>query len=194
MRVPFTKNDDEALKGYIQNRMSAAQIARAMQRPLNSIKGRARKFGLVIPNFEPIQDGELPRMKELFDAGHTYSQIAAELGRTRNAILGKIRRLGWVRSTNLMPTAGRPRSHARKGPKPIVRTKDFDLPLREPTVAGVTLLSATAGQCRFDCGPHETEVMIVCGGATGSRRASFCDRHREQTVDHANTTRLRIPA
>src|ERR1051325_11365005 len=41
-------------------------------------------------------------LKKLFDAGLSCSQIAGEIGTTRNAVIGKMHRLGLSRPKNLL--------------------------------------------------------------------------------------------
>ena len=51
-------------------------------------------MSLIPPTWTPDRIEEL---KRLFEAGHTCSQIAREIGVTRNAVIGKISRLGLTR-------------------------------------------------------------------------------------------------
>src|SRR5919205_1355584 len=60
-------------------------------------------------------------LKKLFDAGLSCSQIAGEIGTTRNAVIGKMHRLGLSRPKNLFADRVKSARPAKDGwrPKPF---------------------------------------------------------------------------
>jgi GcrA cell cycle regulator len=65
-------------------------------------------------------------LKKFFDAGLSCSQIACEIGTTRNAVIGKMHRLGLSRPKNLFAD----RIKARRAPKDSWRPKTLRPKLR----------------------------------------------------------------
>src|SRR5215471_15155770 len=51
-------------------------------------------------SYEPWTSARTELLKKLFDAGLSCSQIAGEIGTTRNAVIGKMHRLGLSRPKN----------------------------------------------------------------------------------------------
>jgi len=69
-------------------------------------------------------------LKKLFDAGLSCSQIAGEIGTTRNAVIGKMHRLGLSRPKDLFPA----RLKARRLPKDTWRPKAL-----RPKIPGLSI-------------------------------------------------------
>ena len=114
------------------------------------------------------------RLRALVLDGLTATRIGAEIGVTRNAVIGKIDRLGlW-----LLGGLGRP--GRRPGPqkprksrarKPKVTTAVI---LAPPPDGGVDILALAAGICRW---PQDTiEGVRYCGGGVEPRRV-YCPAH-----------------
>jgi GcrA cell cycle regulator len=118
------------------------------------------------------------------------AQTARALGGgvTRNAVLGKVQRLGWTRTDG--PKAGRiPRPAEFKpvrAPRRLVRSggpfsRVLPLPkLREISVVGTPTLwtERRAGQCAFPVGePTEPGRQYACC-APAAGRSAYCPAHR----------------
>jgi GcrA cell cycle regulator len=63
--------------------------------------------------YEPWTSARTELLKKLFDAGLSCSQIACEIGTTRNAVIGKMHRLGLSRPKDLFPRRLKPRPAAK---------------------------------------------------------------------------------
>jgi hypothetical protein len=143
-----------------------------------------------------------------YEAGKSYGVIAAEIGRPRNSVIGKARRLGLI-GLRRPEQCGKPRQPKEslpriprddKPPKPkwaLLRSAHV-LPIQmNPT----TLLDLQAGQCRFflgDINDEATADAMFCG-AKAMDGSSYCEHHhariwqpykrkkghRPKKVDHA---------
>ena len=141
-------------------------------------------------------------LKKLWSEGHSASQIAKRLGSvTRNAVIGKVHRLGLSgRSTPSRPvkrpprlarpkpqTATRPAAPARApGPQvpvvrePVVAQRASESaaviePKRLPNGDMVTVLTVKDSMCKWPIGDPATESFSFCG-----RRSSdgpYCSEH-----------------
>ena len=129
------------------------------------------------------------QLKSFVGAGLTCSQIAAEIGVTRNAVIGKINRLGLGpgRAAAAPGRACPPRVR-----RPRLRTQSALLRLigQAPSLAGdaasprvavdsmqpCTLLELAAGQCRWPLSEPGAPDFAFCGNhqATGF---SYCAGH-----------------
>ena len=69
-------------------------------------------------------------LKKFFDAGLSCSQIACEIGTTRNAVIGKMHRLGLSRPKDLFPN----RLKVRRAPKDTWRPKAL-----RPKIPGLSI-------------------------------------------------------
>jgi GcrA cell cycle regulator len=112
------------------------------------------------------------QLKGCFGAGLSCSQIAAEIGVTRNAVIGKMNRLGLSRPKHVRPkepaqkrAAWRPRALTRlqillqPPPEPLARA--------EPTLLhdgrGCSLLELSPGKCRWPISEPGAEHFCFCG-------------------------------
>ncbi len=117
-------------------------------------------------------------------ANRSQQEIADELGVTRNAVAGKIDRLGLKRD-------GRPKTARapRIRPPSPVRTTPMRrpptiaasvLPPEEPfDGAGISLVDLTNTTCRW---PHGDEVILFCGaeGADCNGGRPYCPKHTRE--------------
>lgn len=116
-------------------------------------------------------DERTARLRELFNVGRTGSQIAASLGITRNAAIGKLHRLGLRRKP-----AG---AAAQDDPTPIAAEACRTLPLPSAAVSGPPIDLATPravvpfsadGVCApvAGSGDEEEPALITVAAANGS--------------------------
>src|SRR5262249_30593435 len=79
--------------------------------------------------YEPWTSERTELLKKLFDAGLSCSQIASEIGTTRNAVIGKMHRLGLSRPKYLFP-----RLKPRREPRDSWRPKAL-----RPKISGLSI-------------------------------------------------------
>jgi GcrA cell cycle regulator len=121
-------------------------------------------------------------LRTYFNAGLSCAQIASEIGVSRNAVIGKMNRLGLSRGRRTAsPGAARP-----SGPRrPHVLTQRLALKAlfaAEPVVTDVvstepcSLFNLTARKCRWPIGAVGTPDFNFCGNSTADG-VSYCAGH-----------------
>lgn len=152
-------------------------------------------------------DKAIERMRDLHDSGFSMSQIAAGLGGglTRNAVTGKLHRLGLARGkVPANPEGERARRNARRAnPKHRPKRKGsanelaladrlsgesptFELPpeniddLSIPVEQRRTLLELEVHHCRWPVNTPGAPDFFFCGSPTAD-----CDRGRPYCAGHA---------
>ena len=121
-------------------------------------------------------------LRTYFNAGLSCAQIASEIGVSRNAVIGKMNRLGLSRGRRTAsPGAARP-----VGPRrPHVLTQRLALKAlfaAEPVVTDVvstepcSLFNLTARKCRWPIGAVGTPDFTFCGNGTADG-VSYCTGH-----------------
>lgn len=153
------------------------------------------------------------RLKSLWADGLTAGQISNELGATRNAVIGKVHRLGLagrarppspkktvrVKSERIAPfRAPKPPRYA--APKPHAETSgpfecteivdllpDTDIPVEQRR----TILTIERHQCRWPVGDPTSSDFFFCGGDVAIRsdgaRMAYCPNHCLRAFDTART-------
>lgn len=106
-RQPFSPEESTTLKRMVAEGHTDPEIARAINRPLGSIKSHRLRLGLVR---SPDRSDNMPwsaaddkKLSELWHSGATDNQIAKALGRTRYSVKSRrhLRRI--VSSMNYQP-------------------------------------------------------------------------------------------
>lgn len=139
-------------------------------------------------------DTRVEMAKKLFHDGLSASQIAGELGGlSRNAVIGKLTRLGLTRGGQGKGWRGRKLGdHAVTRHPPIIKRTGMnayaptsvlvdellpvaDVPEERPASA-VTLLQLQPHHCRFPIGDPRTTDFAFCG-ANRVADSSYCARH-----------------
>jgi GcrA cell cycle regulator len=127
-----------------------------------------------------------------FEAGLTCREIAAELGVSRNAVIGKISRLALVRDNGgdarrvVRSDAARDPSRARPVPRlrrrilRAVSSEPSPLPLVEETPVstdtGCSLFELTKERCRWPMSTPGAEDFCFCG-STPVEGLPYCPSH-----------------
>jgi GcrA cell cycle regulator len=112
------------------------------------------------------------QLKSCIGAGLSCSQIAAEIGVTRNAVIGKLNRLGLSRPRNV---PGREAEPKREAWRPRILTQHRILmklppepPAGEsfiPSGHGCSLLELSPGKCRWPMSEPGTDAFRFCGNS-----------------------------
>jgi GcrA cell cycle regulator len=158
-------------------------------------------------------DERVETLKRLWADGRSASQIATELGGiTRNAVIGKVHRLGLSgRAKSPAATAPRPRkprSHPTllRVARPAVRgntalAQAFDLEVEpEPELVDNviplgqrrSLLELSEDTCRWPIGDPGTAEFFFCGGPAVTA-LPYCAYHSRVAYQPANLRRDRRP-
>ncbi|MDR3208785.1 MAG: GcrA family cell cycle regulator [Rickettsiales bacterium] len=111
--------------------------------------------------------GLVARMKKLFDKGLPMAEIGKKLGFSKNAVVGKINRLGW----NTLPKRAEAKKKSQKTAKkmPAVKKatpKDAAKSKKniERTIQhSAQLMSLRADQCRWPIGDPDSDNFRFCG-------------------------------
>jgi GcrA cell cycle regulator len=158
-------------------------------------------------------DDRVEQLKKLWEAGLSASQIAAELGNvTRNAVIGKVHRLGLSGrakspSTSVpRPRKARPAQHMMRITRPVTRgntalAQAFDLEVEAdpipydnvvPMSQRKTLLELTEDTCHWPVGDPGSADFFFCGGKS-LNSLPYCAHHSRIAYQPA-TDRRRPPS
>jgi GcrA cell cycle regulator len=126
-------------------------------------------------------------LKDRIDAGLTCAQIALEIGVSRNAVIGKVNRLGLSRVKSLnggpsgrtgVPKVAHPRVGAQRRMSPI-STAHRQLVLPEPPLENAkrcSLLELAQGHCRWPISEPGAEDFGFCGNQQ-AEGLPYCAAH-----------------
>jgi GcrA cell cycle regulator len=131
-------------------------------------------------------DDRVQTLTRLWRDGLSASQIARTLagGLTRNAVIGKVHRLGL--SGRAAPSPPVPRvqreTRSRRGVERRAPAPSRSAPTRVPTppppsVGAATILTVRRGQCRWPIGDPRDGGFSLCG--CSSVRGAYCAGHAE---------------
>ena len=117
---------------------------------------------------------EKDKVIKMVAEGHTAREISAEIGRTRNSIIGFIHRSG------LSFAATNPTHRPASKPVPRKRSKPLPKPAPEPEIFiqfnAVKLFEAKRLQCRYILDkPHNVWDTTCCGAPV--YKLSYCKEH-----------------
>ncbi len=141
-------------------------------------------------------DERVTTLKKLWLDGLSASQIAKQLGGvTRNAVIGKVHRLGLSgRAAPSQPTrptfkAPRPARVAAPSPAPTAqrRVVENHAPLapavpavmRQEAPGSATVLTLGAHMCKWPIGDPSTEAFTFCGKGIGAENGPYCETHAQ---------------
>lgn len=92
---PWEPKEDKLLRS-LYGQMPNVEVARRMNRSEDAVIIRAGKLGLTRGITPPWSTKEDALLKQLHRAGTSYDDIARAIGRTRNAVSGRVMKLGLV--------------------------------------------------------------------------------------------------
>ena len=145
-------------------------------------------------------DERVEQLSKLWLEGRSASQIAAELGLgvTRNAVIGKVHRLGLAgraKAVAPQPAAAAVRKgKAAVSPEAVVAEAEVEpvvVPLRPaapapiapvvevalPTTERVTIMDLRETSCRWPMGDPSQAEFRFCGAKTGVGAGPYCATH-----------------
>lgn len=134
----------------------------------------------------PWTEQNVERLKILVREGKTGSQIGKELGCTRNAVIGKIYRLG-LKGPPQKPKQRASKLHPNRKYKPYTRKLKMVFDNHKPATIEVVplnipFLQIKDGQCRFICGEPDGVKTLYCGRPVMGE-CSYCLGHFIATHD-----------
>ena len=154
-------------------------------------------------------DERVDLLKKLWSEGHSASRIAGELGGvTRNAVIGKVHRLG-LSGRPQSANAGAPRPRKARAPGQVLRiargavrgntalAQVYEIEAEaEPEVVDNiipltqrrTILELTESTCRWPVGDPGSGDFFFCGGNTVSG-LPYCPRHARLAYQPATDRR-----
>jgi GcrA cell cycle regulator len=159
-------------------------------------------------------DERVEMLKKLWADGLSASQIAAELGGiTRNAVIGKVHRLGLSgrakSPSSVAPRARKPRTHSHmmRVARPALRVNtalahayEYEVESEPELVDNVipigqrrTLLELTESTCRWPIGDPGSTDFFFCGGQSLTN-LPYCAYHSRVAYQPANARRDRRPS
>jgi len=132
-------------------------------------------------------------LTKLWAEGLSASQIAKQLGGvTRNAVIGKVHRLGLSgrakpsnparKAARKTPTRARtPRAPSTpRAPRPVVKAPPPPPPIEAKPMANgqyATILTITEHMCKWPIGDPSTSEFRFCGRKTPDRDEPYCTAH-----------------
>jgi GcrA cell cycle regulator len=162
-------------------------------------------------------DERVELLKKLWTDGLSASQIASQLGQvTRNAVIGKVHRLGLsgrMKSSGAMTRIAKPR--LRSPMRPSVQPTSFGatalkaeaqverglvhllepaviMPFPAPKGENITLMQLSERTCRWPLGDPGTSSFRFCGCETTSG-ASYCQYHSVLAFQPAGRRKAKAP-
>ena len=141
-------------------------------------------------------DNRIEQLKKLWSEGLSASQIAGELGGvTRNAVIGKVHRLGLSGRAKAKPASvARPRKVVKTAARTtstisvrgnlalveMVEIEPVAMPVREnvviPMSRRISIMELREGVCRWPMGDPLQPDFAYCGGDCGVGR-TYCEPH-----------------
>ncbi|MCO5131845.1 MAG: GcrA family cell cycle regulator [Xanthobacteraceae bacterium] len=158
-------------------------------------------------------DERVEQLKKLWEAGLSASQIAAELGNvTRNAVIGKVHRLG-LSGRAKTPSSAAPRPRKVRPAQPMMRVarpvsrgntalaQAFEVELEPDPIAHdnvvpmsqrLTLLELNESTCHWPVGDPSNPEFFFCGGKSLTG-LPYCAHHSRIAYQPAADRRRQQP-
>ena len=116
---------------------------------------------------------EIDKMLELYKENYSAERISRAIGRTRNAVIGKLHRLGFQKP--------KPSKVPQKAKVPVFSNVAPFTPVPEPEIiemsnsSNVLFSELVLGQCCFIIGKNSDGKAICCGGEAVKKE--YCQTH-----------------
>ena len=121
------------------------------------------------------------RLEHLYRGGLSFALIAAEIGVSRNAVIGKAHRMHLPKRVELAKTNRRVRSDPRKRRRdnvPVIKPAPVITPDHDYRCG---ILDLNDASCRYPCWdlstPERERLYCGCPGASLSDNMPYCERH-----------------
>ncbi len=148
-------------------------------------------------------DERVALLKKLWAEGHSASQIAKQIGGvTRNAVIGKVHRLGLAgRATPSRPAKRPARPRPQRSPLALAPRARTHMPYAPPVLTVVldplkfedgsvaTVLTVRDGMCRYGIGDPQEAGFAFCGRATAM--GAYCMDHARLCYQPSQARRRR---
>lgn len=199
---PFDRHQDATLRRlWGRDHGSIIEIATELRRGVDAVRARAVELGLP-PRGKPMRPSlgwtaeRQERCLAMWREGQSASQIAKALGGvSRNAVIGKIHRLGLAdRGEASPPRRAKPQvapaTRTKRPPNPLGsksqrRPAEIASPARRPlptiveAPGAATILTLSPRACRWPIGDPLQPGFTFCGARQGAREP-YCDAHAER--------------
>jgi GcrA cell cycle regulator len=132
-------------------------------------------------------DERVELLKKLWQDGLSASQIARQMGDvTRNAVIGKVHRLGLSgRANSNRPQRARNVTVPKPVAKPVmVRPTLVEEPVVLDNGEHATVMTIRDGMCKWPIGDPATAEFRFCGRRTAAG-ASYCEGHAQMAYQPA---------
>lgn len=132
-------------------------------------------------------DGLVEFVIEGFKSGHSNAFISRDIYRhfginvSRNAVIGKLSRMGFKRELPFNPMEKAPRkakSTASQKPIIIVKPIEFIEPETDDIATVFDILDLAQGQCKFPIGDPKVQGFGFCGHDTQGHK-NYCPKHQK---------------
>jgi GcrA cell cycle regulator len=174
---------------------------------------QARREGKNMMTALTWSDDRVEQLRKLWEAGLSASQIAAELGNvTRNAVIGKVHRLG-LSGRAKSPSSAAPRPRKARAPQHMMRVarpvsrgntalaQAFEVELEADPVAHdnvvpmsqrLSLLELSEATCHWPVGDPSSADFFFCGGKALAS-LPYCAHHSRIAYQPAADRRRQPP-
>lgn len=176
------------MSNQTQEEYGEATVTAFQSIQLSGATGRPVGAGPIKKVWAPWTAETISTMLQMAQEGHSCSQIAIAVRRTRNAVIGKLHRMGIhkaypqhvakrVHTKKVTPSLPRVAPLEARSPLPLIRkAKPAVTPKPvEPGFGRFELVSLNAGQCRFAVSSHRHEHLFC--GAPVIGNTSWCEEH-----------------
>lgn len=199
---PWTPEREAELRRLWASGMGCVTIARQMG-DITSQSISAKVSRLSLPKHIPDTlwtEARMDTLTAMWLAGRSGDEIARKLKVvSRSAVMGKIKRLGLMRSPEVIAMTARlvaPRPpktvRAKPGPKPTAKVIVMQQPKPRLVCEPITIMQLTPHTCRYPV-EGRGETMLSCGDAVAREGAVYCGLHARVCFAPKMAKKVRAP-